>query len=568
MKRIAFFVSLVLVFTFAASVASAAYYEAFKHPDVAYADMAYTGIDVDAVDVFCERFLRNPVGLYRALLELYAEVYTQNELAYIAMCQNADDAALSVADAQAEADYACASDAICTALSKALAGPQGNALRSLMPEGEADAFLDYETASDVEINASAEETALIRRYYQLPDDGNFADAAAELYLRLAALRRGAAACEGFDNYPEYAYMVSFAREYLPEDARELQRIVKSGIAPLYVRCVRALDAAPVVWDDGDIPSGAEILDAIGAHIADISPELTEAFDFLRRNQLYCIGSGDKLLDMGYTASLPAYRSGFIFNKASTRYDAFETTVHEFGHFNAIYHDPTALLYQYNNMDVSEVQSQGLELLFLPALQDILAGDDPGGRAIVALSVLSDALGAVVDGCMYDEFEQAVYDDPDMTVSELHALEQRLYAAYGLDGLFNSEPYWVYISHLFEQPCYYISYAASALPALDLWLQSLEDREAAVDAYMRVSAARTDEWFLDVLYDNGLCDITDRRDVARLSQGLGTQIDALIVALPVARSHAGVWIAAAATTAACGAGLFFRLRRRNKKREAA
>ena len=561
MKRFfSFFIAATLAVSLAAPRVSASYYEAFEHPDVSFADMAYTGVDVDAVDAFCQRFARDPAGQYRALLDLFDEIYTQNELAYIAMCQNAGDAALSAECERAEADYSYAADAICLALSEALDGPRGDALRALMPEGEADGFVGYEPYSDAELDASAEETALIRQYYLLPDGNDYADAAAELYLRLAALRREEAKRAGFDSYPEYAYIMSYTREYMPEDARELQRAVKSTLAPLYVKCVLALDAAKPAWDDDDMPSDTEILDAIGMHLSDVSPELMEAFGFLRRNGLYRIGDGEELLDMGYTASLPAYRSAFVFNRADARVHAFKDTVHEFGHFNAAYHDPTPMLYQYNSMDVSEVQAQGLEMLFLPALQDILAGDDAGGRAVVALSMIGDMLGSVVDGCLYDEFEQAVYADPDMTASELHALEQTLYAEYGLDALYGSDPYWVYVSHLFEQPCYYISYAASALPALDLWLLSLDDRDAAVDAYMKVSAARTDEWFLDVLHDNGLCDLTSRRDVARLANAVEARLNALLAEAPAARSYAAVRIAAGALVVGVAVVLAIRIKR--------
>lgn len=566
MKRFVCFAVLAIALTLAAPTASAAYYEALEHPDVRFTDMAYTGIDLDAVEAFCARFARDPVGLYAALVALYDEVYTQNELAYIAMCQNVGDAALSARCEEANADFAYASDAICLALSEALDGPQGDALRALMPEGEADAFTGYEPYSDEELDASAEETALIQQYYLLPDDRDLADAAAELYLRLAALRRDESERAGFDSYPEYAYVASYAREYMPEDARELHRIVQSRIAPLYVKCVLALDSAEPAWRDDDIPSDKEILDAIGAHLGDISPELTEAFDFLRRNGLYCIGDSDELLDMGFTDFLPAYRSAFLFNKVGARYDAFETTVHEFGHFNAAYHDPTPALFQYNNIDVSEIQSQGLELLFIPSLQDILAGDGPDERAYVALTVVSDMLGAVVDGCLYDEFEQAVYADPSLSVQELHTLEQRLNREYGLDALYGDEVYWPYVSHLFDQPCYYISYAASALPALDIWCLSLDDRAAAVDTYMNISAARTDAWFLDVLYDNDLCDITYRSDVVRLANKLETQVDALIAEVP-AMTHTGIRIAAGALVVVT-IGAVFLLRRKKQKREAA
>lgn len=563
MKKIfrlfSFFIAAALAAALAAPCASAAYYEPFDHPDVAYADMAYAGVDLDAVAAFCERFAQDPVGQYPALLDLYDEVYTQNELAYIRMCRNAGDGELAAACEQAESDFSYASDAIYLALSEALDGPQGDALRELMPEGEAEGFAGYEPTPADAFDASAEEAALIRQYYLLPDDRNFADAAAELYLQLAALRRDEAERAGFDSYPEYAYAYFYAREYAPEDARQLRRVVKSTLAPLYVRCLYALYEFDPAWDDEPVPDTEELLDAIGSRIGDISPELTEAFDFLRRNGLYCIGEGDALFDMGYTTALPAYRSAFLFNKVDARYSAFKDTVHEFGHFNAAYHDPTPMLYQYGNMDVSEIQSQGLELLFLPYLQEFLAGDDPDGRGAVTLAAVSDILGSVVDGCLYDEFEQAVYADPAMTVKELHALEARLNHEYGLDSISGGEPYWVYITHLFEQPCYYISYAASALPALDIWLRSSDDRDAAVDTYMKVSAARTDAWFFDVLYDNGLCDLTDRGDLTRLAQRLEQQLDPLLQSVPAAHAPIWVWGVAGAAVLLC-AGLAFSRKR--------
>ncbi|MBQ7714218.1 MAG: hypothetical protein IJT71_04930 [Oscillospiraceae bacterium] len=506
---------------------AAACYEAFDRPDTAFADMVYTGVDTAAVDAFCERFARDPAGEYDALLALYDEVYTQNELAYIAMCEHAGDEARSAESERAANDFAYASDRLCLAISEALDGEHGGALRARMPDGEADAFSGYEAADDGTLDGYSTENALVQEYYRLPDDDAFADAAADVYLRLAALRREQAADAGWDSCADYAYASQYAREYDPADARALHRAVKSRLAPLYVRCERILARRETPWDDEDVPSGAEILDALQAHMGSVSPELTEALDYLRRNGLFRVGGDDALYDTGFTVSLPAYRAVFLFNKVSTRFDAFSSTAHEFGHFNAAYHDPTPVLYQYPNADVSELQAQGLELLFLPALQEILAGGDANARDYVALYALTRMLSSVIDGCLYDEFEQTVYASPGLTADELFALERRLYRAYGLDAVYDEEPFWGYIPHRFDQPFYYISYAASALPALDLWLRSREDYAAAVDAYLAVSAARTDAWFLDVLREGGLCDVTDAQAVARLARALERETGALL-----------------------------------------
>ena len=535
----------------AALPCSAAHYEPFEHPDVSFSDVVYTGVDRAAADALCARFARDPLGEYDALVALYDELYTQCELAYVLLCENTDDAAYSAAYEQAENDFDYASDRLFLALSEALDGPEGYALRARMPEGGADAFSGYEAADGDELAALSEETALMQEYYLLPDDDAFPEAAAELYLRLTALRRAQAEEAGFDSYAEYAYQAHYAREYGPGDIARLRETVRERLAPLYVRCVRALDARRPPWDDDDVPSGDEILSALAAHMGEVSPELTEAMDFLLRSGFFCVGSGDELYDGGFTTTLPAYGAPFLFNRVSTRFDAFQSTVHEFGHFNAAYHDPTPALYQYAGTDLSELQAQGLEMLFLPCLQDILAGEDEADRAYVTLTALSTMLSSLIDGCLYDEFEQAVFADPDMTTEDLFALEMQLYRDYGLDAVYELEPFWPYIPHLFDQPFYYVSYAVSALPALDVWLRAQDDRAAATEAYLNVSAARTDAWFLDVVEENDLCDVTSRRDLARLADGLERELAPLLdEAADGAQTLSVWWIAATVVLGAC------------------
>ena len=545
----------------AASPLAAAHYEAFAHPDVAYSDMECRGIDLDAVAEQCARFAADPLGEYDALLALYDDAYTQRELAFIHMCENPADDAACAASERANSAFSRAADAICAALGEALEGAQGGALAARMPEGEAEGFLGRVPSDEAELDALSEEDALVQAYYSLPYDDAYASSAAEIYLRLAGLRRSEAARAGFDSYADYAYAVLFAREYDSAEMRALERIVRQELAPLYVRCVLALDRRTAPWDDADVPDDTEILDALQAHMGGVSGELTEALDYLRRNGLYRIG-GEPMYDTGFTSSLPAYRAPFLYNYVSTRFGAFQTTVHEFGHFNAAYHDPTPMLYQYPTMDLSELQSQALELLFLPALQDILAGADEDARAYVALSAVTELLSSLVDGCLYDEFEQAVYADPGMTAEGLDALERSLNRAYGLDALYDDTPFWCEITHLFDQPFYYISYAVSALPALDIWLRSLTDYDAAVDAYLNVSAARTDAWFLDVLYDNRLCDVTDPDEVRRLAVELRGQLDPLIDR----RDHTVEYRALAGGAALLVVGALLFLVRRRKRIE--
>lgn len=526
MKRIRLLpLLLTVVFAFSLLPCATAHYEEFDHPDTPFPEMVYTGIDTDAVDAFCARFIADPLGEYDALVALYNELYTQYALANIYMCSDILSEEASEENERTALAFDYADNAIHTALSEALAGEQGAALAARMPDGQAEQFADYQSVDDEQLDAQNEDTSLSMAYDSLPTDDTFEDAAAELYLRLVALRREEAARAGYDNYVDYAYLEYYAREYDTMDTKRLHEIVRKRYAPLYIRCLQELESRDCPWDDDDVPSVDKLLADLRAHIGDVSEELVEAMDYMLRNGLYCIG-GEPLADAGFTDMLASYHAPFLFNEIHDRYRAYTDTVHEFGHFNASYHDPTPMLFQMNNVDLAEIQSQGLEMLMIPCLQDVLAGSDEDARSYVALTALSFMLRGVVEGCLIDEFEQTVYRDPDITAEGLFALNQSLYHAYGFDQLDDYDLLWCDVRHIFQRPLYYISYVVSALPALDIWLLSQEDPAAAAEKYLNVSAARTDAWLFDVLYDNDLCDITDPAALERLGQGLEKQIDAL------------------------------------------
>ena len=92
---------------------------------------------------------------------------------------------------------------------------------------------------------------------------------------------------------------------------------------------------------------------------------------------------------------------------------------------------------------------------------------------------------------------------------------------------------------------------------------LTDRDAAVDAYLRVSAAGTEEWFLDVLKDCGLHDVTEKRTITRIADGIEAHLGDTISAAPHTAGHSAVCFAAIAVFL-LAAILLWRSRRRALK----
>ena len=68
-------------------------------------------------------------------------------------------------------------------------------------------------------------------------------------------------------------------------------------------------------------------------------------------------------------------------------------------------------------------------------------------------------------------------------------------------------------HNFESPMYYISYAASSLVALQLWDESREDYDRAVDDWLSiVEAGAYDKGYMQVLSECGLQSFADEGSV--------------------------------------------------------
>ena len=94
--------------------------------------------------------------------------------------------------------------------------------------------------------------------------------------------------------------------------------------------------------------------------------------------------------------------------------------------------------------------------------------------------------SVVTGAMYDEFQQRVYLEPELSEERLLEIFREVYESYGFEIYDGYEYEWADVIHNFQQPLYYISYAVSAIPALELYVQSVESPNEAMDTYLRVA----------------------------------------------------------------------------------
>ena len=344
-------------------------------------------------------------------------------------------------------------------------------------------------------------------------------AAGEIFLQLVRVRTEIARENGYDSYADYAYRESYDRDYTTEDIETVRRAAKRYWVPLEVRLMDALSERDLrALDVRTRAFGDDILDAVEPYMERIDPELAETFAFMRQYHLYDIAPSDSKLPVGYTVGLPAYGTAFIFDDPYGDHQDYSTVIHEFGHFNETFHSAEHDLWSSFHIDVGEIHSQGLEVLFTAYAGEIFGPE--GGRAFY-WATISNMVSSVLEGCMYDEFQTAVYADPDMTLEEVNRLFKDISEEYGYFYEEDEEEscFWVEIPHNFQSPMYYISYATSALSALDLWLISLEDRDKAVDIYLDLAAMGMSRPYRETVEAVGLRDIFREKTMRLLADGI-------------------------------------------------
>ncbi len=326
---------------------------------------------------------------------------------------------------------------------------------------------------------------------------------APIYVDMVHVLNRKAQLHGYDNYADYAYKEIYERDYTTAEIQTVYDGVSKSIVPLHCELVEKIDDE-VLYDL--CPDEGEVLAAIDPVIEKIHPDLRQAWDYLLKHHFYDIApSPDKLYGAGFTAQLYSYGTPFVFYSPQGNWRDIDTVIHEFGHYNEGFHGKSNIIGEHDNMDVSEIHSQGLELLSL-ACADELYGKENGYQA--GLSVLYEKTCSILDGCIYDEFQYRSFTcDGDLTVDELNHLSAELFQSYYPEDPYGIYAYWwTETPHLFNMPMYYISYTTSGLAAFDLLAVSTEDRNAAIDCYMNLTTHHGEEGFRETLHAVGLPDI--------------------------------------------------------------
>lgn len=374
--------------------------------------------------------------------------------------------------------------------------------------GMSDDELDEYTESmptDREYALLKEISALTEEYYNaqssVPNFGsygeyltylkNMTEKNGEIFVKLVQKRNEIAKEHGYDNYADYAYAEIYGKDYTAEERSEFYRCTQKYISPLREKIYRI---CALSYDDyTETATESEIIADTRKYLEKINPELTQAFDYMTKHGLYDMKSSERKQTGCYTSYIDRFEVPFIFINPDG-YDVRTALVHEYGHYTAEFHDPYysgSAEYETSaenaNIDIAEIQSQGLEILFYDYYGKIYGNSGKGKKAYSVYGMIS----SVIDAALLSEWQEAVYSTENLTVEKCNSLFGQYCEKYGVDSVYPCNKYggylWVIVNHNFEAPMYYISYGVSAMAALQILEMCETDKASAIDKYMRLSS---------------------------------------------------------------------------------
>ena len=499
------------------------------HGDVSFGDMEYPNYRAKDFAPFAEAIedIAHNGGTAAeldeadstALTELYY-IRTLTNIADIAYSDDPNDAAAATESMRINAVYNDAYDRYWSAMRDVALSSGADLLEEIYYDWQIEWFRSYVSDTQDAVDSYNREEELVQEYYTLisapePDY----DGIAELFVELVGVRNDIARNAGYDSYAEYTYENYYVRNYSPEDSEGLWETVKEYFVPVmreYAYGV-SLESSNLYFSDEIDCSPERILDSMAYCLPRMSEELGYAFDYMVDHGLYDIEYSESKMNSGYTVDLYYYNEPFIFNCPYNSYYDYTDMFHEFGHFVNAFYTENDLLFGAEDNDLAKLQSQGLEVMFTHFFTEIFG---EGCGEIILRDELMSLVYSVIDGALYDEFQQRVYAEPKLTAEKVYEIYAGVYEDYGYSRYDGFDTAWMDISHNFDHPFYYISYSISAVSALELFVLSQEDYAAALEKYLSAAALDLElYYFTDALEEIGLGDVFDPAAGAEVAAGV-------------------------------------------------
>lgn len=242
---------------------------------------------------------------------------------------------------------------------------------------------------------------------------------------------------------------------------------------------------------------------------ELSKETGTFFDFLVERDMFDLDSRVGKAPGGYCGSVDSMRSPFIFSNFNGTTRDIDVLIHESGHAFAAYEaykNKIVAECREASSEVCEVHSTAMEMLTMP-YHHLFFKEDADRYD---LFLIERTLTYLPGGCSSDEFLTVVYQNPDMTSDERHALWRKLretyephFADFDDIPLYAKGKEWLIDPQLFLCPFYLIDYGFARNVSLQLFMLQQTEPEKAWEKYLKFLSFGGTKTYMEAVNEIGL-----------------------------------------------------------------
>ena len=357
-------------------------------------------------------------------------------------------------------------------------------------------------------------------------EGGFFDAHREeldsLFDRLVQNRTEQAKKLGHKNYLQLGYDRLGRNCYGIAQVAEFRRQIAEDLVPVVARVkqeqqrrlgvdrLKYYDDILLFPDGNPVPQGTpdDILAAGLEMYHGLSPETAEFIDHMYENELLDVLSKDGKAPGGYCTHIFDYKSPFIFSNFNGTSGDVDVLTHEAGHAFAAWRSMAKGRIEeliWPTLEACECHSMSMEFLTSP-YHKLFFGD---ATRKYEISHAEESLTFIPYGCMVDEFQHLIYENPSLTPEQRNQtwleLEHKYRPWVDFDGLpfYGRGAGWQRQLHIYQHPLYYIDYCMAQTVAFQFWMASLENQEDAWKRYLEFADKGGTETFEELVHGAGL-----------------------------------------------------------------
>ena len=343
----------------------------------------------------------------------------------------------------------------------------------------------------------------------------------QIYAELVRNRNAQAKLLGYENYVRLGYDRLGRNCYGPDEVKKFRDQVAKDLVPAIVKIkkeqaerlglpdLKFYDDNNLFPDGNPAPKGDRqtLVRQAQKMYREMSPLTGEFFDFMVENELFDLDSKKGKAGGGYCTEIPDFESPFIFSNFNGTAGDVDVLTHEAGHAFASFTARKFPLLELRNptMDAAETHSMSMEL-FSRRWDPLFFGED---TEKFYLYQLEKAIGFIPYGCLVDEFQTAMYEQPDLTPDGRKEVWRQLETKYRPWIDFDHLPFfengggYQRQHHIYSFPLYYIDYCLAQTTALEFWIASEKDWKSAFSRYLSFVEAGGSRTYEELVKSAGL-----------------------------------------------------------------